>query len=605
MSREYLDTFKVGDLDCLSLGDIEETNSVIAHLKGEEAHVIPRTIYEVSSTLYGVSAALSAFYSADYYLTCINSFASGSTFVTNHVSPLYMSSYDVPYNGNDSYTFVITDTPLDILKENVDLVDTAFIKAFGVHFLESDNPSTEPPLPDYPPVQNWSGGRTFITIRDNETLAELAIAYDLMNTRIYEEINNKYTLDFNILPYSNVYRIRHPNFLELDGNYFRVRRVEKKRNSTLMMAISCEHISYELNNEYDIAAEDEDFDWPDFLFEGTPKEILSEMLQGTRFRIGTVQFNDVVLFNSKPMGFRSMIIGLANEIGAEVKWDKFTISLVARRGADRDLSFEVGKNLISMTEVYETHANGAFNRFYDVDVIDLSRIENENAQQDLYDIQLGDTVKLVDEQFNINIDQRVISFEIDPFRKELPKIQLEHVTKNITNTIADVSSSVTDLKRIKGGGGTGGSEEVIINFNVYDTVISVPDEPTQMPEYVHLMAERSSRDIKFTGPTSLLAGLKIGGEASESAILQGLIILANENGEIFLENSVIEATVSKGFNTIGIPFSLPYLDDSYTGKTARLYMVLMISTGTFKVSSFGTSMYLKGKNIILGDPPPV
>lgn len=298
----------------------------------------------------------------------------------------------------------------------------------------------------------WNGGRTFVTIRDNTTYEELGVAYDLINTSIYEEINNKYTLNFNILPFYNVYRIRHPNFLEINGDYFRIRRVEKKRNDTIMMAISCEHISYELNNQYELDAENEEIELPDYPYEGTPTEILTEILQGSRFTIGTVQFTQSVSITLKPMGARSRIIELAKHIGAEVKWDKFSVSLVARRGAVRNLSFEVGKNLLSMTEVYETHANGAFNRFYDVDVIDLSLIENEGVPEELYDIRLGDTVTLIDESFNININQRVVSYEIDPFRKELPKIQLEHVMKNITNTVTEITNTVKELASGGGGG---------------------------------------------------------------------------------------------------------------------------------------------------------
>lgn len=287
-----------------------------------------------------------------------------------------------------------------------------------------------------------SGERTSIIIRDNTTLAELGLAYDLMNTRIYEQINNKYTLDFNILPYFNVYRIMHPNFLEINNDYFRIRRVEKQRNNTLMMSISCEHISYELNNQYELDSENEEIDLPDYPYTGTPTQILTEMLQGTRFTIGTVEFSQVVDFTSKPMGFRSMIIGLANHIGAEVKWDKFTVSLLVRRGSVRDLTFEVGKNLISMTEVYDTHANGAYTRSYDVDVIDLSLIENEGAEA-MYDMRLGDTVTLIDEQFNINISQRIVGYEIDPFRRALPTIQLEHVKKTIASTVTDVETKAS------------------------------------------------------------------------------------------------------------------------------------------------------------------
>lgn len=597
MSNEYLSVFTAGPVDCLSLGDIEETNAVIAFIKGEEPHVVPTTTYNAPVLYTGVFGELSTTYSNGYYLTCINTYlsdTSNNTLETYYSSPPHdMSTFDVPFNGNDSYTFVITDVPFDDLKTDNTLLNTAFVKAFGVQFV-----SNEEPISGYPPDNIWSEGRTFVTIRNNDTLEEIAKAYDLMNTSIYEETNNKYTLDFNILPYDNVWRIMHPNLLEINSDYFRIRRVEKRRTNSLMMSISCEHISYELNVPYDIWMSSEDREeMPDFPYEGTPTEILQEMLGGSRFTIGTVQLTDFVSFTSKPMGMRSMIIGLANEIGAEVKWDKFTVSLMARRGAIRDLSFEVGKNLLSMTEVYETQPNGSLVRSYDVDVIDLSLIETDGIQEEFYDIRLGDTVFLKDEQFDIDVQRRIVSYEFDPFRKELPRIQLGRVGKNITNVINDSSSSVP----ISNGGGSGGAvEEVVVDLvSYYDTIINPSADINDENNRVYLRPYYGEPVI-VTGPTTLIAGLKVIGVASTSAILSGVIKMY-ENGEyVNLPNSEFFVTVTSGYNTIGIPFAFQYyFDTSGSSNFIDMHIQLFVSEGTFTIARNETKMYIKGKNIIL------
>lgn len=591
MSNGYLDLYKVGSVDCLSLGNIEETSAVISYLKGKAQHVIPYTIFNTPTDLIGVFYGLSSVYSTGYYLTCINTYLGddGKIFTYAESPPGDMSDWEVPYNGNDSYTFVITDIPFEDLMDDKSLIDTALIKAYGVKFTSGEQ---QPEPPEIPEGEEWDGGRTFITIRNNTTLEEIAKSYDLMNTRIYEEINNKYTLDFNILPYENVWRIMHPNFLEINGDYFRIRRVEKRRTNSLMMSISCEHISYELNVPYELAMADEETELPEeYPFEGTPTEILTEILQGTRFNIGTVHFSQNVTFTSKAMGFRSMIIGLANEIGAEVKWDKFTVSLLLRRGAIRDLTFEVGKNLLSMTEVYETQSNGSLVRSYDVDVIDLSLIENDGVQEELYDIRLGDTVFLIDEQFAIDVNRRVVSYEVDPFRKELPRIQLGRVGKNITNVIND-SSSVP----ISTGGG-GAVEEVVIDLvSYYDTVNSSSDDPNDDSNWVNLRQHHGQRII-FTGTTSLIAGLKLMGIASESATLEGVVKFYYDGLYEDIESSRFKVLVTSGYNTIGIPFFLGHFDQYFIDSNLSLYIQLIVSNGNFSVSENDTTMYVKGKNI--------
>lgn len=584
MSNVYLKTFRIGTVDCLKLGNIEETSAVIAYLKGEEQYVVPKTVIRSLDDYEGIFYELSEAYSS-YYLACINTFFEDNEKQIDVASPPnQMDTWWVPYNEDECYTFVVTDVPFNDLVNDNSLIADSFIKAFGVRFIKGEEPLPEEPLP---PVDEWDGGRTFVTIRDNSTLEEIAKTYDLMNTRIYEEINNKYTLDFNILPYDNVWRIMHPNFLEINGDYFRVRRVEKKRTNKLMMAISCEHISYELNVPYELDAANEEIELPsEYPFEGTPTEILEEILEGSRFTIGTVQFNENVRFISKAMGARSLILGLANEIGAEVKWDKFTVSLLSRRGAIRDLTFEVGKNLLSMTEVYETQSNGSLVRSYDVDVIDLSLIENDGVQEELYDIRLGDTVFLVDEQFAIDVNRRVVSYEIDPYRKELPRIQLGRVGKNITNVINDYQPM-----EISPGGG-GGVPENLILFVSNREIIHVADVASGKTDIA------VTGGLKITNDTVAVSGININGFASEETTLMIYVLIDNVLAAHNF-HQVMKTFEPSQIGMPGIPFSasFTFAKMNLTPGIKNVLILVGATSGTVTIPIHSASIYSKGRYI--------
>lgn len=275
--------------------------------------------------------------------------------------------------------------------------------------------------------------RNSIRILDNDTLAEMAIAYDLMDTKIHQQINDKYTLDFNILPYENVWRIGYPNILEIDDDYFQARRVTKNRSASLDMSVSCEHVSYQMNMYNTEGIETS--------YTGTPYEILTHLLFGLRFTPGLVEFSETTEFKTKTVGMRSRIIEFANQIGAEVKFYKFEVSLLLRRGGDRGLTIEVGENLLSMTEITETQVDGEIVKSYEVGVIDLNKIMGSDGQplKDV-EIHLGDTVNLIDVQFGIDINLHIVSTEYDPFSKALPTVEIGNTIKDISTTFADITN---------------------------------------------------------------------------------------------------------------------------------------------------------------------
>lgn len=289
---------------------------------------------------------------------------------------------------------------------------------------------------------NHAGGgyvmeRSYIRIFNGNTLSEIIRIYDLTDARIFESVNDKYTFDFSCHQQPGLEYLTKDNIVVADGDYFRIYKKTTQRSNGTSVTVSCEHISYELNVKRDPIVKE---------YTGKVRQILDEMLidNNTRFFSETIEIIGTHNFATTTGPLRSRIIEFAKFLGAEIKFLRFGISILMCRGHDYGLTLELGKNLIDLQETYEVLEDGTTSTSYEVDFIDLNKIVDANGQQlESVEAHLGDTVYLTGRQ--LNITQRIMSAGYNPFRKELPTIQLENPKRDITTTINDIGS---------GGGGT-------------------------------------------------------------------------------------------------------------------------------------------------------
>lgn len=350
---------------------------------------------------------------------------------------------------------------------------------------------------------------TFIVLRDNATLQPLADTadgdgkvYDLYNAVIRQSINAAYNASFNILPYTDVWRIGYPNIVELDNDYFMIVQVIKRRSDTLGMTIELDHISYELNRleKNEDGEYQQEFD-EEISYSGMLSEIVDEILEDTRFE-RYIQ-NDVAVdeFLTKKVGKRSRLIELAQHVEQEIEWEKLAVRFRPRLGFDHGLTCEVGKNIRSLTVKTTINVGGELIPSLEIDAIDTAYIEEPDLET-LFTVKLGDTIRIVDEQFGIDKTERVISIEYDPFKKALPKISVE-------NVIADTSNT-TNVNAGVGGGGNGATLETAkgaffngLEFrftkpydNLYSVTVSTTKPETEANVYY---SEVKNAEGKFTG----------------------------------------------------------------------------------------------------------
>lgn len=205
----------------------------------------------------------------------------------------------------------------------------------------------------------------------------LAVLQKAQNVKIREVINGEYLLSF-VLPRDDPkwQYLQGDNFVIVDGQKFRVRYFDEKRDSSgkLTSNIQCEHVWYDANNcAY----------FPKFEHIGkTPQQILTAAFANTRFTIGTVEITtltDIQLSKAYPAQITHKLI---SNVGGELIRDNWTINLVQRRGRNNAFVFRSDKNLQSIRK--ETDYRNLTTRLfpYGKDDMDISSANNGIAYID-------------------------------------------------------------------------------------------------------------------------------------------------------------------------------------------------------------------------------
>lgn len=259
---------------------------------------------------------------------------------------------------------------------------------------------------------------------------------NVINPEIHEEINAGYTFSFNTVMDEKVTLLNYPNLIEVDGDYFQTSRIVKNRNSTVSVLVACDHVSYQLNR-YPIQE--------DMEFDSSPDVIMNQLLAGTEFTVGTVEWLGSVEFKPSSTNVREALIELADHLHYELVWNKYTVSLVWRRGEDNDLEFTLGENLVGVTEEID-NSEGYPVYAYDVDVLDLAHL-TEYAF--LSTVNLGDTVRVLDPPLDIDVRLRVITYSRDPFQKVNPQVSIGNRIRDILDYFDDVDDQLDSIEETK------------------------------------------------------------------------------------------------------------------------------------------------------------
>ena len=251
---------------------------------------------------------------------------------------------------------------------------------------------------------------------------------------ISEEINREYSFAFSaIIDGDKSQYIDTDNIAEVEDNYFNIVCTKEQRHpdGTIMVDAECEHVSYALS---DNILDD------GFTGYGTPAQLLAQLFQETIFTVGQVEFTQAITISiNEAVTKRAVLLAVADQLGGELKFHKFEISLLTRRGADRGVQFRYRKNNISVARSVDKRklVNGQPTVSYECAVAELEFVSG-HGMNDHY--ELGDTVQVIDPGLNINTLQRIVKESHDPFSRMQGSV-------TIANFVPDISDSIITLQR--------------------------------------------------------------------------------------------------------------------------------------------------------------
>src|SRR5665648_984244 len=280
----------------------------------------------------------------------------------------------------------------------------------------------------------------------NQSLEPLALLINVVSPSVSEEINREFTASFQtIVDGDKSDEVTYQNIAEIENNYFNIVYTKDNHNAddTLTIDVECEHVSYDLLGDENDPADTMIVDY--YADVGTPAVLLTTLLAGTGFTVGQVDFTALTtLAINEKVSKRGILLKLAEQLGGELKFDKYVISLLTRRGADNGLGFRYRRNLVSMSRITDNRNKvaGLPTVTYDTDVVELEYAQGHGVD-DHYG--LGDTVYLFDDQLGIvNLPVRIIKESHNPVQRMQGKVTISNLAGAF---IKDINDTVTDLQQ--------------------------------------------------------------------------------------------------------------------------------------------------------------
>ena len=197
-----------------------------------------------------------------------------------------------------------------------------------------------------------------------------------------------------------------------DGQYYSIVRVKRGFSAGLeISAVSCEHISYILN--------DEQYNLVTFVFEGYPAEGLQELLQNTPFTVGVVEpvtMVECAFTDESPLNRRSALMRFADACGGELEFDGYSVHIRTHRGGTERKLLMDGKNVTSLSATFDSRKAA---QAYEVQL--FKRV----------DLSVGDEVRIVYHPLSIRVDTRIVGLTYNPFDRYTVRVEVGDYVPNL------------------------------------------------------------------------------------------------------------------------------------------------------------------------------
>lgn len=302
---------------------------------------------------------------------------------------------------------------------------------------------------------------TKICIYDGENL--VCEYSKVISSRLTDSLSGECTFEFTITSMMSV-KIQAEHEVRLLGDNldyrFNIARIEKSISDGITICtVTCEHKSYELNNE--------EYNITEFEFNGDAYDGLVKLLEGTSLKPGMCDVTiPVELKINQKCTRRAALMQLIALCVGEIEYDADRINIVSHRGSNDVREVMGGKSVSDLTMSADLRA--------------ATKTYGLTLYKKL-DFGVGDNIRIVFHPFNLDVETRIISAEYNPFNKREISIEvgsyypsiadnlykIEQAANDIDNKIENLEDSTAMMKVATN------TSDVSINGNLANDIISI------------------------------------------------------------------------------------------------------------------------------------
>ena len=284
------------------------------------------------------------------------------------------------------------------------------------------------------------GGDSYMIIILDKNLNRQMILKKTISAERYEQLNGENTLSFKtILGKKEATYITEDSILELNDDYFDIVYLEKSKtdDDASVVVVDAEHVSYRLN--------DEKYDVEEFVETGNPSTILTKILSGTEFSIGDIDITDNVTYAAQEKkSRRQLLMEFAKVCKGDLIFNKFSISLVKKRGSRDPKLFATGKNISVVSKI--------------VDKTERDEDGNPKVSYTCTSVVLdsnyagvGDDILLVQRELGIQETLRVLSHRYDPYRTYSTEYEIGNFISDMEDKVYEIETGTVAKEKLYNG----------------------------------------------------------------------------------------------------------------------------------------------------------
>lgn len=284
----------------------------------------------------------------------------------------------------------------------------------------------------------------------------------VISSRLTDSLSGECTFEFTITS-AMAADISAENEIRLIGDYidyrFNVAKIEKSISDGLTICtVTCEHKSYELNNEQ--------FEITEFEFKGNASDGLELLLRGTSLKPGKCDVTvPIDMKINQKCTRRAALMQLLALCCGEIEYDSDKINIRAHRGSNDVRMVMGGKSVSNLTMSADLRA------------------ATQTYGLTLYkklDFSVGDNIRIIFRPFNLDVETRIVTAEYNPFNcREIsievgsyyPTIsddlyKIEQIANDVENKVQDLEDSTAMMKVATNGSDVsiGGLSSLIISI---------------------------------------------------------------------------------------------------------------------------------------------